>query len=762
MKRLVTWLMVFAFMLPAIPAGAAAGTQTIEQELTILVYVCGSDLESEEGEATGDIREMISSGIGNSGSVSVIMATGGASRWQQYGISSRSVQYFRVGGSTPELLHDAGRLSMGDAGTLGGFLRYGISAAPAKRYMLVLWDHGGGPVFGLCNDENHNDDSLSLAELKTGLQNGLNGRKLDIIAFDCCLMNCLDLCYDLHGIADYVVASQELVSGTGFDYDAWMRPVAANPAMASADIADSVAQTYVAENSRGRNASTATMSVIAADRMPAVMDAANAFGASLTGLVQTNLSGVIRLRNQLTSFGEFLDYDASDLVDVEDMCNAFSALLPDECAALRDAARQAVVVNYTTRDIEAHAHGLSFFMPCDTVRGDSREILNHYSGQTGAYAEMAVAMTHQVSSSGYTMTASSYTPSNFYSSQNSGTNAGYSGSFCDIWDGYYGDYCSFDDAYGSCGGDIWAGLNTESGSVWSGYSSSTGIWAGLSGSAVSGTPAPSGIWDGLPGVSATPPPVTATTASAALDNIWAGLLNTGSDYYQPGEENQNVQSSISEAVSAGELVETANAYFSSAALTSQIIYSVQLNKADLDHLSKASGVLIMKDGDEQIRLGNLGKTTIDWSTGLILSMFDGSWPMLGNQMVRADFLYEDTDGSTRFVIPARVNGLKMYLLGYYTAGGETHLLGATQGYDENGFAIRGYIALEEGMSVCPLFTAVSADGSEREYEGSAIIVPAKGLELTWGKIPDGSYLYCFGLTDLSGIVHYTDTVDIRF
>lgn len=753
MRRLIALLTVCVFACPVFSALAAAGAQP-EGELTVLFYVCGTDLESEEGQASADIREMIASGVGSSGAVSVIAATGGASRWQNYGISSRSVQYYRLGSGSPELLMDAGRRSMGDPGTLSDFLRFGIEAAPAKRYVLVLWDHGGGPVFGLCNDENFGNDSLSLSELRSGLQQGLNGRKLDVIALDCCLMNCLDLCADLVGLADYAVVSQELVSGTGFDYDAWLKPVLSEPAMASARIADAMAETYVAENSKGRYAGTATMSVISMAAMPEVTQAADAFSAALTGLMQTNLSGVIRLRNQLTSFGEFMDEDASDLVDVEDMCDAFSALLPAECATLKDAARKAVVANHTTRDIASHAHGLSFFMPCATIRADGREILSHYSGQSGAYAGLAVAMTNQVPASGYAITAS-YTPNSFYSS----TGSGGTGSLCDIWDGYYGDYLTFDDAYGASGGNIWAGLNAGGGSVWEGYTSSTGIWAGYEGAGQTGAAGAGSIWSGLPaGASAG----AASDAAGALDNIWSGLLNTGSDYYQPGEPNQNVQADVSEAVSAAEAVQTAGDYFSSAVLSSQIIYSVQLNKTDLDHLAKASGVLILKDGDDRIRLGNLGQTTIDWSTGLILSMFDGSWPMLGDQMVRADFLYEDEEGNVRFVIPARVNGLRMYLLGSLTAGGEMQLLGATQGYDENGFAIRGFIELEAGMTVNPLFTAVSPDGSEREYLGSAVTVPETGLKLTLSKIPDGDYLYCFGLTDLSGTVHYTDTVDIRF
>lgn len=765
-KYLPLLLAALIAVLPA--AGTVSRARAAGNELTVLVYLCGADLESENGQATDDIREMISSGIGDSGSVSVLLATGGSPEWQRYGISGRSVQYYRLGAGAPVLLEDAGRRSMGSADTLSGFLEYAFDAAPADRYILILWDHGGGPVFGLCSDRNFSDDSLSLSELRTGLINGLHGNRLDVIGFDCCLMNCLDLCSDLYGIADYAVLSQEMVSGTGLDYDAWMRPVADNPALPSEEIAVSMAETYVAENSRGRNACTATMSVIALDKMPAVVAAADAFSASLSSEMRSNLSGVVRLRTRLTSFGEFLDSDASDLVDVECMCDVFSALLPRESRDLKEAAAGAVYYNGATDDIASSAHGLSFFMPYATVSGDSRDILDHYGARTGSYAALAVDMTGMVSSSGYAMAASSYTPSSFYYHDDyAGDGSGASGSLCDIWNGYYGDSCSFDDALDSCGGDIWAGLNASSGSVWEGYSSSSGIWAGWQPGSPSSaeTPAPSAenIWAGLPEQteepSGTPVP---SSASAAVNNIWAGLLNAGPDYYQPGEANPNVQEGVSEAVPAEGVLEAAGAYFSSAVLSSQIVYSVQLNKTDLDHLSAADGVLSVRDGDETIRLGNLGETTVDWSTGLVFSMFDGSWPMLDGRMVRAEFLYGDEAGNTRFVIPARVNGLKMYLLGSRSAGGETELLGATQGYDENGFAIRGFIPLEPGMTVSPLFTAVSPDGTEREYEDGAVVVPADGLTLTWGRIPEGRYLYSFGLTDLSGRVHYTDSVELSF
>jgi hypothetical protein len=129
-------------------------------------------------------------------------------------------------------------------------------------------------------------------------------------------------------------------------------------------------------------------------------------------------------------------------------------------------------------------------------------------------------------------------------------------------------------------------------------------------------------------------------------------------------------------------------------------------------------------------------------------------------MVRAVFLYGDEDAHA-LVIPTRTPPENV-TAGQMRRRRTMKLLGATQGYDENGFAIRGSIPLEARMKIQPLFTAVAADGTEREYQGDEIIVPAEGLTLTWERIPSGSYQYCFGLTDLSGTVHYTDSVDISF
>lgn len=748
-RRWACLLLALIVLGQALPTALAA-----QAKWTVLVYMCGSSLESEVGEASEDIREMLASGAGASGNVSVLAATGGSSKWQRYGISSSQVQYYNVKGDAPLLLADAGRVSMGSADTLAAFLRYGVSNAPADHYALILWDHGGGPVFGVCNDENHSDDALSLSELRDALSRGLNGVRLDLLAFDACLMNSLDTCALAAEFADYAVSSQEMVSGKGLDYDGWLAPLAQQPGMDPRALAELMAQTYVADSGSGRRAETATMSVVRTADIPEVARATEAFAAALSPMLADRMPSVARLRNRLTSFGEFLDADASDLVDVQVLCDAFSALLPEECTTLKAAAARAVTCNATTRDIAGQANGLSLFMPYSTARRDYAEIIGQYRNQGSDYAAMVTALANGFHSGDYAMTAVGESASPFYCYD--GTSSP-TGALCSIWDGLYGDTVTAQQVTQTCSGNIWAGL-CDTDSIWSGFPGG-GMW-GDAGPAA--TEAPGSIWSGMPTQAPTTAPSLAPPPANALASIWAGLVNTSEDYYQPETANDNVQPGISEAVTPDAVIAAAQDYFSASALTTQSVYSLQLTKQDLDHLTAASGVLFMREDGERVRLGDMGETTVDWSTGLIFSMFDGAWPTLSGKPVCAERLYTQEDGSVRFAIPARINGLKMYLLATRDANGSARILGATQGYDENGMAIRGSIPLEPGMQIAPLYTALNDGGGAREWEGEAITVPQEGLTLAWEPLPSGEYEYCFGLTDLSGAVQYTQSVAVRY
>ena len=733
-RRWLCLLVALALCAFTVPARAA------QAKWTVLVYLCGSDLESRTGQASEDIREMLASGAGASGAVNVLAATGGSARWQAYGISGSHVQYYSLNGDAPLLLAEAGRASMGSADTLAAFLRYGLANAPAERTALILWDHGGGPVYGLCEDENYPGDALTLPELRDALARGLNGARLDLLAFDACLMNSLDTCALAADFADYTVSSQEMVYGRGFDYVGCLGPLAADPGMDPLALGERIVNTYIEGSASGRTRDTATMSVVRSDAVNDAVRAADAFAAALTPMLAERMASVVRLRDRLTSFGEFLDEDASDLVDVQTLCDAFSALLPEECAALKSAAGAAVAVNATTPDIAGQASGLSLFMPYSTARQDYAGIMDRYGNQPGEYAALVTALTDGLRDGSYAMTAAgqSAEPFYLYDGQSEPT-----GALCSIWDGLYGDTATAQQVAQSGGGSIWAGLS-DLGGIWSGLPAAPGA-----------TPeaTPGSIWAGLP--ADTPAP---TQAAVALANIWAGLTNPSGDYYQSDAPNQNVQPGISEAATPDAVVTAARDYFSASTLTTQSVYTLQLTRDDLDHLAAASGVLFRQADGERVRLGDMGQSTVDWSTGLVFSMFDGAWPTLSGTPVCAERLYTQPGGGVRFAIPARINGLEMYLLAVRDVDGSARVLGATQGYDEDGMAIRGSIPLEAGMTVEPLYTALDGEGHRREWAGEAIAVPPEGLTLVWQPLPPGNYEYALALTDLTGKVQYTQGV----
>ena len=154
--------------------------------VTIMVYLCGSDLESNYGSATSDLKEMLSADLGNN--VNLILYTGGTTKWRNNAISSNTNQIYQIkGGQLYRLEKNAGDVSMTKEDTLSGFIQYCKRNFPANRNMLILWDHGGGSVEGYAHDEKYSyTGTLTLPKLKTAISAG--GVNFDFIGFDACLM----------------------------------------------------------------------------------------------------------------------------------------------------------------------------------------------------------------------------------------------------------------------------------------------------------------------------------------------------------------------------------------------------------------------------------------------------------------------------------------------------------------------------------------------------------------------------------------------
>lgn len=113
-----------------------------------------------------------------------------------------------------------GEVNMGDGDTLSDFIDWAISDYPADNYALVLWDHGGGWP-GVCSDDSSGGDGLETSEVGDVLSNF--DENFDFLGIDACLMGMVEFAYEVRDDASVFVASEELIPGSGWDYENLLR-----------------------------------------------------------------------------------------------------------------------------------------------------------------------------------------------------------------------------------------------------------------------------------------------------------------------------------------------------------------------------------------------------------------------------------------------------------------------------------------------------------------------------------------------------------
>ena len=198
----------------------ASDLPAASKDYTIMVYMIGSNLETNSGSASADMREMEAAGLDYS-KTNLILYTGGSMRWNSdVPCSYNSVIDMSRSESARVVAGTKKNADMGAAVTLSTFINFCTDNYPAEHYALILWDHGGGPLWGYGSDELFEGDGLLLFEMKDAMEETIFSgvRNLDFVGFDACLMGNLETMTIWARYADYFVGSEELEPGNGWDY----------------------------------------------------------------------------------------------------------------------------------------------------------------------------------------------------------------------------------------------------------------------------------------------------------------------------------------------------------------------------------------------------------------------------------------------------------------------------------------------------------------------------------------------------------------
>lgn len=653
MKKILFWLLTALLMSMGVSAVA-------EADLTLLVYMCGANLQEAGCE---DIYEM---GLAETGDeVNIVILAGGASEWAFEEIAGNTRNLITVRDGEFESITDWGWASMGSGESLLEFLEYGLSEYPADRTAVILWNHGAGSEAGICFDDTTEDqDGLSLIEINDvlyDLNERLNGFHIDLFGCDACMMATYEMAamlsyYDI----DYFVASEELEPGLGWNYTPWLNAVRENPEMTTEALCGRIIDSYMEAGTEAAPDDYLTMSAIDLREMEGLQSAMEGLGTVLMEeMEQGNTADIRRGRSRMYTFGSYAN-GSWDMVDLGAMLDAYARFDSNGAAEARRAMQRAVRINRQSDNLNPCC-GLSVLIPQDT----KNEFESYIDG----------------------LDLSFYMPN---------------------WMGFVKAY-----AGQLTGGSHSFGQTTPQ------TINDTGFFSQIS----------------------------ALIGQSANEMNWNEATETYEDASQP-----------------------TNAV---AAVENDYAFSATIAPDDLQYLDNVEGMLMMDISDEEISgyvdLGLMQNNVVDWNSGEVYSLFDGTWPIFGDQLVP---LYDQISNEygRRSLLPVKLNGEYTYLVVEFKAGeAEGRVLGANAGYDDNGLPVRNTTPLQAGDSIIPVYAMFVASGDdedleEAEFDGDEILWE-DGMTVTYqdlGEEDEGlEMMFCFVLNDVFGEYDMTEAISFE-
>ncbi len=343
----------------------------------VFIYLCGSNLETKMGAAGKNIDELLGADIPDN--VSVIVETGGAAKWRSHDIPNDGICRYKIADGKLTLLEKLPQANMGKEQTFAEFLEYCVKTSPAEKMCAIVWDHGGGSLNGVANDENYQFDALSLSEMDAALKKARSKMtdRFELIGFDACLMANYETAHMLQPYARYMLASEEIEPSGGWDYDALISAVAKDSSISGGQLCEEIANAYFEKCKANEKDATATLSAIDFSKFDDLKKAFEAVTQSMKDDA-TSAKGVQQVAQSAKisqKYGGTTDLEGySNLIDLGHFAENFTAC--EEAEALSVAIKDAVICNVFGKE-KNKSNGLSFFYP---LHFDEKQLAQYFDG----------------------------------------------------------------------------------------------------------------------------------------------------------------------------------------------------------------------------------------------------------------------------------------------------------------------------------------------------------------------------------------------
>ncbi len=275
----------------------------------IMLYLLGSDLESNGNAGTNDLNEIVEGynklSDTQKESFEMIIAFGGAKKENWEGIKIANVKQIvedsqdGIYGNGDNYLYKDSNANMGESKTLENFLSYSKDIATKNR-IAILWDHGAS-YGGYGPDENF-DKVMSLEEIESAFIGA--GVTFDLIGFDACLMASVESAKYIKKHATYLLASEDLEPGHGWNWNHVVTNFVTKNSIV--DFGKSVVDSFVDNSSHPYQDEGKTLSLVELAKLDALLNAMDSAGDILSSGISDDLTknGVINTDSIVRDYGK--------------------------------------------------------------------------------------------------------------------------------------------------------------------------------------------------------------------------------------------------------------------------------------------------------------------------------------------------------------------------------------------------------------------------------------------------------------------------
>lgn len=364
---------IFLFVVAILFGSASfASGSLIQKEWTVMVFVNGNnDLAPY---AAADLNEM--EVIGSTEKINVV------TQWASLESDTTKRMLMMADQDTQNVtspvIQTLPRVDMGDYKSLIDFIQWSVKTFPAKKYAVIVWNHGMGwhgvpkdtmQIMDISSDD-HSGNAITTVQLGLAMQEAarMMGRKVDLYGSDACSMASIEVATEMKDSVQYFVGSEELEGSEGWEYYLFLKRLVSQPTANALEVGKMIADSYLESQPDGGELGGITLSVIDTSKLDRLLMHISQLQKQMMDLKDEDRSEVWEAANMAQRFW----YD-DDYRDLGDFLGNLEILTrnPDETTIqiqretveqLRSAFSQAVAYNVYSRKY-ANAHGLTIWLP---------------------------------------------------------------------------------------------------------------------------------------------------------------------------------------------------------------------------------------------------------------------------------------------------------------------------------------------------------------------------------------------------------------